>query len=1014
MPKLPKFFLSYAHKDEAFKNDLVTHLAGLIKQEQLTCWDDIQITPGDDWQAEINNAMASCDVALLLVSASFLASDFITNFELPTLLQRQEEESLRLVPIIIRPCDWSSLNLGTMQALPKDGKAVITHPLENGERDEVWTAIAKQIRQWSEAIDSEMRTSSVMIQPRPLLGTCNSQSLKNLSDQLRESNKMRIRAHVGDKYLKDLYVNRSVENELHKFVDDKGRLVRRCGILLKALLAYSPTRLSSAETRAVSAALESCENGSALKDPHQLESLGAELMPKGYSDVEASFIAYREYVESEELLSRAKMEDFHEELQDLLEQSEASRKATGALKNVDKALNLTLKAHGKESSENFRITRSFPSKASGTAYLGSTASKVNDAFNGLSRAIKHWGNSRFLGKRPIKVGHSTGIKMTSVSIMQSCRAATDAVKRRCLIVVGVAGSGKTNLLSHWASRDTHDSPSIVLYVKALEETSDVLEQSLDEIARRDLGFKSFENLLNMCSHELETQQKHLTILVDGINEYVIDEIITQSIKSLVARFYNHRIRVVATCRDIYWKNFKPAFTDDVFKVITGRLDRYHEEEFSEAKKRYFKAYRLTTRLEGDARVAFRSPILLRFFCEAYGSRNPNQTIFVKVPRRVTWISLKELFDAYLVAKTHRIAEISNRKTHEKAHEQTISFLVLCIAGKMWEKRKTMLTGSDASLIFDTPNSVSPVTIQQLLLDEDVILGEENGQIYFVYEAFMEYAIAKYLLGSLADPNRNSLTDLFENMIRTAGEFENMRGTMLMLLVMCVEDHGVSFMSQLLDNGEEWNEIVLGAISQIRKRDKDVLSSLRNLAQDARNVRERKEALHILFFSARKKGREIGFDLLFNSKTRVRREAESVLAANSDSSVIVDLIERLESNVDGVEKILSRMVPGHRAVARLVKVLEGGQSNDKTKAVVLKILTESTPGDFTRVLEVSKKFLKNENEDIRMAAKNCIGKIEQRKLESEQKRQRNIKATSKENLRRIRLQKMGLELDSEED
>jgi len=82
----------------------------------------------------------------LLVSSDFLASEFIVGSELPELFQMRKAAGMRAVPIIVRACMWQSEPvLKDLQALPKDGKPVISFSKETGDRDHIWMEVAKAI-----------------------------------------------------------------------------------------------------------------------------------------------------------------------------------------------------------------------------------------------------------------------------------------------------------------------------------------------------------------------------------------------------------------------------------------------------------------------------------------------------------------------------------------------------------------------------------------------------------------------------------------------------------------------------------------------------------------------------------------------------------------------------------------------------------------------------------------------------------------------------------------------------
>lgn len=151
----PKVFVSYSHKDETFKNDLVSMLTPLQNQGILEIWQDRYIEEGDEWYQAIKNAINTCDLALLLISREFLASRFIQNDELPSLLQRRKEEGLRIIPIILRPCLWQDIPiLKDILALPTDGKPMVSFDEQNGEREKTWANIAKIIGERAKQIAS--------------------------------------------------------------------------------------------------------------------------------------------------------------------------------------------------------------------------------------------------------------------------------------------------------------------------------------------------------------------------------------------------------------------------------------------------------------------------------------------------------------------------------------------------------------------------------------------------------------------------------------------------------------------------------------------------------------------------------------------------------------------------------------------------------------------------------------------------------------------------------------------
>jgi tetratricopeptide (TPR) repeat protein len=142
-PRPPvEVFYSYSHKDEEFIEKLIPHLSLLKRKGVITGWYDRQISAGTEWKNRIHERLESAGVILLLVSADFLASDYCYDLEMARAMARHDEGTARVIPIILRICDWSDAPFGKLQALPKNAKPVKSW----ADQDEAFTDIAMGIK----------------------------------------------------------------------------------------------------------------------------------------------------------------------------------------------------------------------------------------------------------------------------------------------------------------------------------------------------------------------------------------------------------------------------------------------------------------------------------------------------------------------------------------------------------------------------------------------------------------------------------------------------------------------------------------------------------------------------------------------------------------------------------------------------------------------------------------------------------------------------------------------------
>ncbi|MGE5341963.1 MAG: tetratricopeptide repeat protein [Candidatus Omnitrophota bacterium] len=121
-----KIFISYSHKDKAFKEMLLEQLRVLELEGNLDLWEDSQIETGTNWLPEIEKAINEAHIAVLMISAGFLTSNFIRVKEVPMILERRNNKELKVLPLFVEPCSWKSIPwLSPIQGFPSGNKTLM-------------------------------------------------------------------------------------------------------------------------------------------------------------------------------------------------------------------------------------------------------------------------------------------------------------------------------------------------------------------------------------------------------------------------------------------------------------------------------------------------------------------------------------------------------------------------------------------------------------------------------------------------------------------------------------------------------------------------------------------------------------------------------------------------------------------------------------------------------------------------------------------------------------------------
>lgn len=140
---IARIFISYSHIDIEWKDKLKAHLRSLELAGLATIWTDKEILPGEKWDNAILSNLNKSDIILFLISANFMASNYIQDTEIKYALRNKA----RIIPIYLSPYSMEGTELAEFQGLPLDGykKPIISNHYSNP--DEAFVKVVDGLRQ---------------------------------------------------------------------------------------------------------------------------------------------------------------------------------------------------------------------------------------------------------------------------------------------------------------------------------------------------------------------------------------------------------------------------------------------------------------------------------------------------------------------------------------------------------------------------------------------------------------------------------------------------------------------------------------------------------------------------------------------------------------------------------------------------------------------------------------------------------------------------------------------------
>jgi tetratricopeptide (TPR) repeat protein len=134
-------FCCYAREDQEMLEHLKKHLMPLQRQSQITVWSDTDLNAGVEWEKELHQHLESADIILLLISPDFIASDYCYSTEMNRAIERHEQGSTQVIPLLLRPVHWDSAPFAQLQVIPTNAEPVTKW----SNRDDAFHDTAKHV-----------------------------------------------------------------------------------------------------------------------------------------------------------------------------------------------------------------------------------------------------------------------------------------------------------------------------------------------------------------------------------------------------------------------------------------------------------------------------------------------------------------------------------------------------------------------------------------------------------------------------------------------------------------------------------------------------------------------------------------------------------------------------------------------------------------------------------------------------------------------------------------------------
>lgn len=325
----------------------------------------------------------------------------------------------------------------------------------------------------------------------------------------------------------------------------------------------------------------------------------------------------------------------------------------------------------------------------------------------------------------------------------------EIIENKVLLLIGSAGNGKTSLLCKTAEMAMSNNRAC-LFLNARDIDGNCLDYVISKMPLPLKTTKYHKLFIFFINILLWLKKKNFYIIIDAINEN--DSSNFKSSLAELCNFFNRfsNIKLIFSCRSEYFScRYEKLFDECSKKPMI--LDLMQEVYADRASEKLLKKYSNFYNVHGIISInmkekLFKSLLLMRIFFEVNQNQGLNNLEFRNAEIYKKYITKIETENPGV--EVNRIINEIAAKMVEKRSYDSVDILELTIP---IEERELFLKLLDNNLI-----------INRTIVSGTGITEREKELIYFVFDEFRDFCLARYLLVKDEDENENEEQNEYSN------------------------------------------------------------------------------------------------------------------------------------------------------------------------------------------------------------------------------------------------------------